>query len=133
MGSDEPRREEKPRSGASQRRSRTTVTGGAVDSKLVLLRWLRVISVLLPILALALLGARVSALIQQIDPEAAGSGSFVSAAVVDFTSVRAAAAAIHDWSLIAAAVGALLGGWVTVAVTVRVFARFVGSRLSVGT
>lgn len=89
----------------------------------------------LPTLTLTLLGARVSALIQQsdpltqIDPRASESHLFEPTTVVNLAGVRTAAAAIHDWSPIAAAFVVLLGGWAAVAITVRIFARLLGGCL----
>mgnify|MGYP005853862577 CR=1 FL=1 len=137
---DTPRRDQTPQAGASRRRRRTA-TGYSVDSQRSLSRWLRLLSMGLPTLALTLLGARVSALIRRNDlfrqndlltriaPRTSGSSLSEPTTVVDFVGVRTTAAAIHDWSLVAAAFVVLLGGWATVVVAVRIVARLLGGCL----
>ena len=86
-------------------------------------------------LSFALFSARVSVLVQQIERQTVGPNAPVSKsiidifAVIDISSVRTTAAAVYDWSLIVAVIAALVGGWITVAITVRFFVRLLGNRL----
>ena len=87
------------------------------------------LSIVFPTLAFALFGARVSALFQQIELRTVGSNAFVSKPIVDVSGLRTAAATVYDWSLIIAVFAIVVGGWVTVAITVHFLTRFIGSHL----
>jgi len=79
--------------------------------------------------AIAVLGVLLGSLAGRIGPRAIGSRSGSSPVVVDSATAAAAAATVHDWSVIAVALGAVLGCLAVWGAVARLCARVIGGVL----